>query len=264
MKVPEKGSAIESVMRRDRFIVSIGLASLAAISWIYVFDRAKSMSSMEIIKAAAVPDMISWNIRAFLLMFIMWTIMMFAMMTFSTAPMVLEFASTYRKSHNQHSILTATALFVCGYFFVWTLFSGLATFAQSRLHSAALLSAEMAVTSRTLGGVLFVVVGVFQWTELKHRCLRNCRSPIGFFMNEWREGLDGVLAMGIKHGTYCLGCCFSLMAILFVTGVMNLLWMSGIAVLVVLEKLSTAGPVIARAVGGGMFAWGLWMIFTGL
>jgi predicted metal-binding membrane protein len=144
------------------------------------------------------------------------------------------------------------------------LFSGTATFAQWLLHSAAQLSPVIVVTSRPVGGVLFVVAGVFQWTELKQRCLRNCRSPIGFFLNEWREGRAGVLTMGIQHGGYCVGCCFFLMAILFVAGIMNLFWVSGIAALVLIEKLSTAGTVIARAAGVAMLAWGAWMILTGL
>src|SRR5262249_47737252 len=105
--------------------------------------------------------------------------------------------------------------------------------------------------------------GLFQWTSLKHRCLNNCRSPVGFFLNEWREGPAGAVAMGVKHGCYCLACCFLLMATLFVAGVMNLVWVGVLAGLVLVEKLSTAGPVIARTVGAAMVAWGAWMIVTG-
>jgi len=269
MKKPE-GTKIESMLRRDRLIVAIGLASTTAVAWVYILDLAMTMAStnmtgVDIVKAAAVPDMVPWDLRGLILTFIMWTVMMVAMMTPSAAPMVLQFASIHRKRQNQHSSIVAViTFFVFGYFVVWMVFSGFATLAQWWLHSAALLSSDMVVRSRTAGGVLLVVAGVFQWSGLKHRCLNNCRSPIGFFFNEWREGQAGAIAMGIRHGGYCLGCCFLLMATLFVAGIMNVLWVGLLAALVLIEKLSTAGPVISRTAGGAMLAWGAWMIFSGL
>ncbi len=180
------------LMRRDRLIVSIGLALISAVAWAYLVDLAKKMpgldvTGVDIMKEAVVPDVVAWNVSRLLLTFIMWTVMMVAMMMPSVAPMVVEFASIHRRRHNQYSVLAATAVFLSGYFFVWTLYSGLSTLAQWRLHSAALLSPMMVMTSRTVAGVLLIVAGVFQWTEW-HRCLRSCRSPVGFFLNEWREG----------------------------------------------------------------------------
>jgi predicted metal-binding membrane protein len=260
---------IESLIRRDRLIICIGLASITAVAWVYILDLARTMSStdmtgMDIMKAAAVPDVMSWNLRGFILTFIMWSVMMVAMMIPSSAPMVLQFASMHRNRDNQHSIVVVITFFVFGYLVVWTLFSGLATLAQCWLHSVALLSSEMAVMNRTLGGVLFVMAGLFQWTGMKHRSLNNCRSPIGFFLTEWREGRAGAVAMGMKHGCYCLGCCLLLTATLFVVGIMNIVWVGVLAGLVLIEKLTKAGPVIARIVGGAMVAWGAWMILTGL
>ena len=269
MRKELEGTKILSVIRRDRLIVSIGLASITAVAWLYILDLAKSMPRLDVtgtdmMKAAAVPNMMSWNPRELILTFTMWTVMMVAMMTPSTLPMVLQFASIRRDRHNQHPVTVVITFFVFGYFIVWTLFSGFATLAQWWLHSIAVLSPEMVVISRTLGGILFVVAGVFQWTSLKHRCLNSCRSPIGFFLNEWRDGHAGAVAMGIRHGCYCLGCCFFLMATLFVAGIMNLLWVGVLAGLVLIEKLFTAGPVIARTAGAAMLAWGAWMILTGL
>jgi predicted metal-binding membrane protein len=273
MKVHQGGTTIESVLRRDRLIVSIGLTAISTVAWVYILDLALGMSGTattgvhmsgtNMVMAVAEPNTMSWSLSELLLTFIMWTVMMVAMMTPSVAPTVLQFSWIYRKRHNQDSLLLATTLFLSGYFLVWTLFSGLATVAQWRLHTAALLSPGMAVTSRVLGGMLLVMAGVFQWTGLKHRCLRSCRSPIGFFLNEWREGRSGIFAMGIKHGRYCLECCFLLMAILFLAGVMNLLWVATIAALVLIEKLSKAGPAIARVAGAAMLVWGGWMIVTG-
>jgi predicted metal-binding membrane protein len=257
----KESTTIESLLRRDRLMISVGLALISAVAWAYLFDLAKKMPAP---MGAALPDMTVWNASRLLLTLIMWTVMMVAMMTPSVAPMVLEFVSLYRTRHNQDSGIGATAIFLSGYFLVWTLFSALSTLAEWQLHSAALLSPMMAMTNRMLGGVLLVVAGVFQWTELKHRSLRSCRSPIGFFLNEWREGRAGILAMGIKHGAYCLGCCAFLMAILFVAGVMNLFWVSAIAALVLVEKLFTTGPLISRLAGGAMFGWGAWMIVSGL
>jgi len=263
-----EGTKIESLLRRDRLIICIGLASITAVAWLYILDLANRMSGMDmtgaaVVKAAAVPNVLSWNLRGFILTFIMWTIMMIAMMTPSTAPIVLQFASIHRERRNQHAIVSVIIFFVFGYFLVWTLFSALATVAQSWLHSVELLSPEMVMMSRTAGGVVLAVAGLFQWTSLKHRCLNNCRSPVGFFLNEWREGPAGAVAMGMKHGGDCLACCFLLMATLFVAGVMNLVWVGVLAGLVLVEKLSTAGPVIARTVGAAMVAWGAWMIVTG-
>jgi predicted metal-binding membrane protein len=148
-------------------------------------------------------------------------------------------------------------MFLLGYFVVWTLFSVVAVVAQWGLHAAALLSPTMVSTSSILGGVLLIAAGVFQWTPLKHACLNHCRSPLGFLMTEWREGKGGALVMGVKHGSYCVGCCWILMALLFAAGVMNLLWVAAIAAFVLTEKVLPRGDLVGRIAGGVLVLAGI-------
>jgi predicted metal-binding membrane protein len=155
---------------------------------------------------------------------------------------------------------TPAALFVCGYVLVWTAFSLAAASAQWTLHHAALLAPSMASTSRALSGALLVVAGVYQWLPAKYACLTHCRSPFGFVTTEWREGPRGAVIMGLRHGAICLGCCWALMALLFVAGVMNVLWIAVLATLVLLEKLVPAGVAIARGAGLAFIAWGAWLL----
>jgi predicted metal-binding membrane protein len=137
--------------------------------------------------------------------------------------------------------------------------------AQWGLQRAALLSPSAASASPLFGGTVLVAAGVFQWTPLKQACLTQCRSPLSFLMTEWREGKWGALVMGVKHGWYCVGCCWALMALLFVAGVMNLLWMAAITAFVLAEKLLPKGELLARvsgvvliAAGILLLAWGCW------
>jgi predicted metal-binding membrane protein len=136
----------------------------------------------------------------------------------------------------------------------------LATLAQWGLHSAALLSPMMVSTSPILGGLVLLAAGGFQWTPLKYTCLTHCRSPLGFLMTDWREGHRGALIMGLQHGMYCVGCCWFLMALLFVAGVMNLLWVAAIAAFVLVEKVVPRGDLVGRVAGGGLVLAGLVML----
>jgi predicted metal-binding membrane protein len=151
-------------------------------------------------------------------------------------------------------------LFLLGYVAVWTSFSALAAVAQWALHATALLSPRMVSTSPVLGGGLLIAAGVFQWTPLKHACLAHCRSPLSFLSTDWREGWRGAFAMGWKHGAYCTGCCWVLMALLFVAGVMNLWWIAAITLLVLLEKVLPRGLWFGRAAGVSFIVWGGWLI----
>ncbi len=197
----------------------------------------------------AMPQMQSWGWVDFILMFVMWAVMMVAMMVPSASPMVLMFANVNRRRREQERPYFPTAVFLLGYLVVWTAFSALATLAQGALHEAALLSPMMVSTSPILGGVLLLLAGIFQWTPLKHACLRHCRSPLTVILREWREGARGAFIMGLKHGAYCTGCCWFLMALLFVAGVMNLLWVAAIAAFVLIEKVAPAGHWVGRIAG---------------
>ena len=142
-----------------------------------------------------------------------------------------------------------TAIFILGYLVVWTIYSVVAALGQAGLHAAALLSPAMAATSPLLAGGLLVAAGVFQWTRLKEVCLSKCRSPLSFVMTEWREGRAGAFVMGVRHGAYCVACCWALMALLFVAGVMNLWWVAGLAVFVFAERVLPGGPAVGRIAG---------------
>jgi predicted metal-binding membrane protein len=151
-------------------------------------------------------------------------------------------------------------MFTLGYLLAWAVYGSVAATIQSLLHREALLSPMMASASPLLGGGLLVLAGVYQLLPSKGACLAHCRSPLSFFSSHWREGGSGALQMGILHGTYCVGCCWALMTLLFVAGVMNLLLVAAIAVFVLAEKLTPVGPRIGRFAGVGLIVWGLWLL----
>jgi predicted metal-binding membrane protein len=215
--------------------------------------------------AVATPTARPWTAADFGLMLAMWAVMMVAMMLPSAAPMLLLHAAVLRQRRGGASPLGRTALFALGYLLVWTGFSVVATVAQWWLHGALLLTSMMgAAASPLLGGALLLAAGAFQWTPVKRACLHHCRSPIHFLAAGWREGVGGTLAMGLRHGLYCVGCCWFLMALLFVGGVMNLLWVAGIAAYVLVEKLAPAGHLIGRAAGLLLVAAGAWTLTAAL
>lgn len=250
----------DTVLRRDRIIVLSALAAITALSWVYVLSLISDMRNMEMGAEMAMPQMQAWGGVDFALTFSMWAVMMVAMMTPSAAPMILMFAGVNRRRREQQVSYVPTGVFLMGYLVVWAGFSVLATTAQWALHAVFLLSPMMALTSPVFGGVLLLAAGIYQWTPLKHACLSKCRSPLGFVLNEWREGRWGAFLMGLKHGVYCTGCCWSLMALLFVAGVMNLLWVAAIAGFVLLEKVAPGGERLGRVVGVVVVGWGVWMV----
>ena len=245
----------EIAVWRDRIIVLSALAVITALSWAYVSSLASGMQDMGM--EMAMPRMQPWSVTDFAMTFAMWAVMMVAMMTPSAAPMILVFVGINRRRQKQQVPYVPTGVFLLGYLVVWAAFSVLATAAQWGLHAVSLLSPMAASTSPALGGILLLIAGIYQWTPLKHACLSKCRSPLGFILNEWREGRRGAFLMGLKHGSYCTGCCWSLMALLFVAGVMNLLWVAAIAGLILLEKVAPAGHRIGQAAGVLMVAGGV-------
>ncbi len=251
----------ETVLRRDRIVVLSCLALIVALAWAYVSSLASEMQNVEMTPEMAMPQMQqAWGVTGFALTFVMWTVMMVAMMTPSAAPMILMFAGVNRRRQKQHVPYVPTSVFLVGYLVVWAAFSILATTAQWGLHAASLLSPMMVSTTPVLGGILLLVAGIYQWTPLKHACLSKCRSPLGFVLNEWREGRWGAFLMGLKHGSYCTGCCWSLMALLFVAGVMNLLWVAAIAGFILLEKMAPAGQRMGQAAGVLLAGWGVLLV----
>jgi predicted metal-binding membrane protein len=254
-----EASTLESILKRDRAIVLAGIAGLSALAWAYLLTLAWRMplQDMAMAMAMAMPHMQPWGTTEVFLTWVMWAVMMVAMMTPSAAPMILTFVTINRRRRAQQGPFVPTTVFVLGYLLVWSGFSVLATLAQWGLHTAALLSPMIVITSPIVGGLLLVAAGIFQWTPLKSTCLTQCRSPLGFVMTEWREGVWGALVMGLRHGSYCVGCCWVLMALLFVAGVMNLLWVAAIAALVLVEKVLPRGELVGRVAGGVLMLAGL-------
>jgi len=185
----------------------------------------------------------------------MWTVMMVGMMTGSAAPVLFLFAAMHAGRGSQRAPRVVLA-FGAGYLLVWTAFSAIAALAQGGLHQAAMLSAAMTTSDARLSGGILAAAGVYQLTPFKGACLTHCRSPLGFLMSHWRDGTSGAVRMGIEHGTYCLGCCWALMGVLFVVGVMNLGWVAALAIFVLVEKIGPAGVWVARAAGVAMVAAG--------
>jgi predicted metal-binding membrane protein len=252
-----EGVTLEAVVKRDRAIVLAGMAGLSALAWAYLLALAWREPHRDMAMAMAMPHMQAWGATEVLLTWVMWAVMMVAMMIPSAAPMILTFATINRRRRAQQGPFVPTTVFALGYLLVWGGFSVLATLAQWGLHTAALLSPMVASTSPMLGGLLLLAAGIFQWTPLKSTCLTQCRSPLGFIMTAWREGTWGALRMGLRHGGYCVGCCWVLMALLFVAGVMNLLWVAAIAALVLVEKVLPRGELVGRVAGGVLMLAGL-------
>jgi predicted metal-binding membrane protein len=212
------------------------------------------------------PARAPWTPASFVLMALMWAVMMVGMMTPSAAPLVLLYARVGRQSAEAGRPLASAGWFVAGYLAAWTLFSIAATFAQWGLEQAALLTPMMRTASEPLGGAVLVLAGLYQWSTLKASCLAHCRSPLAFLQEHggFRREAGGAFRLGLHHGVYCVGCCWMLMALLFVGGVMNVLWIAGLAVLVLVEKATPVGRTIARVAGAVLLAAGAWLLLAGL
>jgi predicted metal-binding membrane protein len=195
-------------------------------------------------------------------LFIMWWIMMVAMMLPSAAPMILLFATVAARQREQSKPYVPTAIFASMYLVIWGVFSLVAASLQWWTETRIEPVMATGLSSQTLAGALLVCAGVYQLTPLKDACLRQCRSPLNFLMTRWRPGWRGALRMGIEHGAYCVGCCWLLMALLFVGGVMNLWWVIGIALYVLLEKVLPAGAWLGRALGAILCVAGVVLLGT--
>jgi len=260
------GTTIEALARRDRYVVIAGLIGIVGASWLYLFYLAARMDvgGMDMGgMAAAMPMLKPWTVTDAVLTFVMWSVMMAAMMIPSAAPMILLHAAILRKRGDGASLAGPTTAFTGGYLVVWTAFSATATAGQWTLEQVALLSPMMVSTSAYLGGGLLIAAGVYQMTPLKEVCLQHCRSPIHFITEHWRQGTGGAFRMGLDHGLYCVGCCWALMALLFVGGVMNLLWIAALAGFVLVEKVIPYGANKGRVAGGLKIVAGGWFILQG-
>lgn len=264
----------ERIVRREQLLVGLGLAGLTLLAWLYVLLGAGTgmstlaMSTWQFPPPKPAMSMAGdWNAAYWLTMLVMWWVMMIAMMIPSAAPMILLYARVYRHGQTRGQIsgstVVPTAAFAAGYLACWLAFSVLATALQFALEQVGLVHGMlMWSTDRWLTAALLIAAGLFQLSPLKATCLAHCRSPAEFLSRHWRAGRLGAFRLGIVHGAYCLGCCWALMLLLFAAGIMNLVWIAGLAVLVLIEKLAPFGARLSPAVAAALIAAGLYVAVT--
>jgi predicted metal-binding membrane protein len=261
-------SALPALPRRERLLIGASLCGVALLAWFYTIYEAHRMNATGVCECMRMkisgPELSSWPAGTLLPLFFMWAIMMIAMMLPSALPMILTFAAVTRNRQRLGRPYVPMSIFVLGYVAIWCVFSVLAAISQWWLHRQALLSSSMISTSAWLGGTLLLGAGIFQFTPLKQTCLTHCRGPLEFIMTRWREGSGGAFQMGLEHGAFCTGCCWALMALLFVAGVMNILWIAALTLLVCLEKMLPPRARINVASGLLLAGWGLFVLARGL
>jgi predicted metal-binding membrane protein len=257
-------SSILALPWRDRILVACCVIVLTALAWAGLVHFAQqmmpAMTPDTSMADMAMPE--PWSASEFGLLFAMWTVMMVGMMTPAATPVLLLFAGAQIRRDPRHARI-AVAMFALGYAIVWITFSACAALAQWMLHASMTLSPQMAVSSARAGAVVLCAAGAYQLLPIKRACLVRCRSPLGFLMTRWRDGARGALGMGLRHGAWCVGCCWALMAVLFVVGVMNLAFVAALAVFVLLEKTGPAGVAVARIGGALLIAAGVLMLVRG-
>jgi predicted metal-binding membrane protein len=251
---------VAALSRRDRVLIVGCIVLTCALAWAYLVHLASQMSmSAESTDAMRKMGMVvdsPWRAADVFFTFAMWAVMMVGMMSPSAAPVLLLFADMERR-RTERGMPLRVLLFGLGHITLWLGFSIAAAGAQWALHETALLSLQMSASSAVIGGAILIGAGVYQLTPAKAHCLTHCQSPLGFVMANWRDGAGGALRMGLRHGTFCLGCCWALMCVLFVVGVMNLAWVGALTVFIVLEKTGRLGARVSRAAGLVMIAAGI-------
>ena len=268
-------SPLERALRRDRLLVAFGLTALTVLAVVYLaLGAGLDMSFLDMTSTALFPHRASagamagmampsaWTAAYAILTLLMWWVMMVAMMIPSAAPMILLYAQVARREEERQpgasQGLRRTGLFLAGYLVVWLAFSVIASGLQWLLEGSGLLSSmRMTSVSGWLSAAILVAAGLYQWTPLKDICLKHCQAPASFLSRHWRPGWRGALGLGIKHGAYCVGCCWALMALLFVGGVMNPVWIAALAVLVLLEKTLPGHAWLPRLSGALLVVWGV-------
>jgi predicted metal-binding membrane protein len=254
---------LEQAFRHDRIVVIAAIAVVAAMAWLYVIWLASpaKMSAMDM-PAMMEPGIAPWSTADVAFTFVMWAVMMLGMMLPSASPMVLLYARVARQALERGAPFAATGWFAAGYVVSWTGFALIATAAQWGLEQAAVLSSTTLRVDRDMGGLLLVAAGLYQWTPFKDACLTQCQAPLVFIQRHggFRKEPLAALTLGVRHGLYCIGCCWMLMALLFAGGIMNVLWIAAIAAFVLLEKLVPPGRGLSRLAGTALMIAGVWMV----
>ena len=245
------------ILRRERWLILGSMAVVITLAWTYTVHMAGHMPLSE--ATVPMPIVQPWTWTGGLTAFLMWSVMMVGMMLPTAAPWALTLAGLTRKEE-QNGLLTATGGFLIGYLTVWTGFSLAATLLQWMLHDYGLLSPWIGRVSSQTGAVVLILAGIYQWLPIKYACLKHCRSPLSFFLTSWRDGRFGAARMGMRHGLFCVGCCWTLMGLSFVVGVMNLLWMAGITIFVFVDHVLPMGKWLSKGAGVALVIWGGWKI----
>ena len=242
---------------RERAVVWFCVLAVAALAWGYLvyLERGMAGAMAHEAKMAGMGMAMAWSLADFAFTFAMWAVMMIAMMAPAAASVLLLVGGAQARRGTRSRFFVPG--FALGYAIVWLVFSVVAALVQWMLHDAALLSPQMAAVSPYVTGGLLVAAGVYQLLPIKGTCLVRCRSPLAFLMTHWRDGASGALQMGLRHGAWCLGCCWALMIVLFAVGVMNLVAVAALALFVLAEKIGPAGALVARIGGIGLIAAGL-------
>jgi len=255
---------LPSLRQWDKVTLYLSIAAIVALAWWYLIAMAASMTGSSVVSTMASMDMQSptdlqlWTPQTFWMMFVMWTVMMVGMMLPSAVRTIMIYARVAQQANR--AIVPATFCFISGYLIAWTGFSLAATGAQWWLNQHALLSPMMVSTSTLLAASLLIITGLYQLTPLKEACLSHCQSPIDFISRHFKKGYLGAMRVGLHHGLYCLGCCWALMSLLFIAGVMNLLWILAITLFVLVEKLLPANPHTTGISGTVMIFLGIYLL----
>ena len=243
---PSVTTLIAQQPKRTIAILLFSVAGWLFLAWIAV-DMGHPVAQL------MMPGSPDWSAASVLAIWLMWALMMAAMMLPSALPMILTFAHLGRRNGEQ----ARARSFVAAYLVVWFGFSAAATAAQWVMQAMDWVDPMIVSTSALLTGLLLVIAGLYQFSPLKKVCLSHCRTPLGFLIGEWRAGVRGAFVMGVRHGLFCVGCCWALMALLFVGGVMNLAWIAALSIAVAVEKLAPRGERLAAALGLALIAGGL-------
>lgn len=253
---------LDAILKKDRLLLIGALIVLCGLSWYYIIYLYRQMYPMNMDAFLfAMPMSAKWTLVDFALLFLMWFVMMIAMMIPSVAPLILIFSMVNRKKKQEHNPFVSSHYLLAGYLIIWAIFSLLATVLQWLFQNLNWLNPDMVVTDKTVGGIILIVAGIFQFTPLKRQCLKHCQTPVSFIHTHWKEGRSGALKMGIKNGMYCLGCCWVLMLVLFVSGIMNLLWIVMISLFVLIEKLLPRFPWVSWLAGAALIVYGVWVMY---
>lgn len=261
---PEPSNVLPPLSHKDKSIVYLGIIGIMLISWFYLLNMAGPHSRMDM-TMMSMPHSDPSDGRSlydFFMLFLMWSVMMVAMMLPSILPATMVFAALNLRKKSQAQPHVQTYIFVIGYLLTWSICSLLFALAQSGLSATGALDHAMRTNNPLLSGGILLLAGIYQWTPLKEACLKHCRVPLGFFLGRWRTGYWGAVYMGWCYGLFCVGCCWALMAVMFAVGTMNVLWMAILAIFILCEKIFPPGLLIRNIAGIILVCWGSYLLLS--